>query len=372
MPHHGTNGTTQLNFHPVITIMDYHDTEESSSVSFFKEEDLEDIYSGEDAYSGTEASADEMVCLNCGGTDFHVAGEGGGNLVESVDLICSNCFTQSQKYDSHNDEDEVMKLAAKTRFGGYIGSEQSARKRKRKKIILKEYGVTLPGLEACLEAFQAVLKAAAKIAVKLAGISNEDAVVDMCGKLWIGFLRSWVKSANHYGKLYPEVNFCMRDMFLPSNVKYLMRLHSGRRLKQENDTDAVDGTSREDVLLTNMENESGLADRDEENEIESKSYTRSSSQMQDAQTVLEIDTLSKAKAEDDNNIPHTSDDLGNENSALVIVEENDVDGSDDDTRMALNQNSVGTASPLPCFTLCLMMRAFLILIYFFKICNIFY
>jgi len=248
----------------------------------------------------------------------------------SIDLICSNCFTQSQQYDPHNDEEDIMKLAAKARHGGYIRTEYEIKKRKRSRRLV-QHGEKLPNLEACLEAFQAVLKATAKAAVKLAGISDEDAIVDMCGKLWIGYLRSWVKSANHYGKLYPEVSFCMRDMFLPSNVKYLLRFHSSRMMKEEDndnendndDPDVVNGAGRDSTLSTKMEDHdhdesSSLADklpRDLDESNTRKKNKRSSTKMED-------------------------------NPTLVVLEENvdNDDGSDDESRMALNQNSQGTCN----------------------------
>lgn len=198
-----------------------------------------------------------LICPNCGGADFHEASTDG--LGDAVNMICSQCFTQTQGEvgASQTDFDTAKKMAQ--RIGGRIKAT-SRRKREESKQHL--VGDELPSAELCLEGFQHLLIGFAESGAKLCStlVCNtrnesyrqgsqkefENIVVKTCGKLWFSWLRQWHKAAGYYSNLYPDCRISIRDAFLTSSVKDMLNKHMERQINLHVNNSTIDECNTND------------------------------------------------------------------------------------------------------------------------------
>ena len=175
-----------------------------------------------------ESKPQEVTCLNCGSTNFY--------RDDTTDnLVCSVCFTISQSQSQREilTEEDAFAMAATGAGGGIKGTSRVKRLRNHKSL---DTSVALPTLHECCLGFQTVLKEAAETVAQLAfPFMKEDvtsAVKEKVGKIWFDYLEAWNVSANKYAKLFPELRFSFRDLFLSqSHTNMLLRFLSAKALK---------------------------------------------------------------------------------------------------------------------------------------------
>ena len=66
---------------------------------------------------------------------------------------------------------------------------------------------------------------------------------DKVGKIWFDYVEAWNGSANRYAKLFPELRFSFRDLFLTrSHTNMLLRFLSAKALQTIQDGGGGEGT----------------------------------------------------------------------------------------------------------------------------------
>ena len=212
-----------------------------------------------------------MVCPTCGGTYFHEASSDG--LGDAVNIICSQCFTQTQAEvgASETDFDTAAKMASRSR--GRIKVSSRVKREKSGSYL----GVEIPSAEVCLQGFQHLLIGFAKIGAKLSStvICNnsvedfsegsqkefETLVIETCGKFYFGWLRQWHKAATYYSNIYPECRLSIREAFLNSSVA-----HALLRSVENQINDELENSSNHDGDINHKSCQSFKADDDVEND----------------------------------------------------------------------------------------------------------
>jgi len=227
----------------------------------------------EDARTPQKQAEKTFICTQCGSVDQYYHDDSAGGIV-----TCSVCFTQSRTFGAIQEEldyDESQHMAARNRDGTLrqVNPQKNSRgkagfnsdgtlKRGRPAAPLEKYDKTQkpPTLDECLLGFQTVLqRACKKMCFELIAIPSEvvskveendsesvcyNATQDQKQELyrevsktvrglWKAYLLSWNEGADFYSKLYPQIRFSFRDLFLPPNsVKILYDTLTARALEK--------------------------------------------------------------------------------------------------------------------------------------------
>lgn len=211
----------------------------------------------------SEQDTEGFRCDNCGGIESYLDEASGG-------LICVSCFTQSQTTVSASQEEveyeEAMALAGRVsgRLTSIAASPRS-KKRKRQRIEGLDNSAPLPNVQDCIIGVQRVLDECLKILSRLLCLSRYEikCASDGCKSLWRGYVRSWMEGAEFFGKLYPEIRFSFRDLFLsvPMRTQVLKALmyRASMQIQSEN---------REEETVTSIADEDRAGDEDKEKSSE--------------------------------------------------------------------------------------------------------
>jgi len=176
-------------------------------MSFYYDDDDDDDDASHDNNNFLSRS-----CPNCGSTDNYKDSTTGA-------LVCASCYTQSQAHTQEEmDVDEVQALAARNQSGQIMGIRKRRNKGTFVKVSLDEWDTStpFPSLETCLEGYKVVLQVSTNVLCDLLDLDKETAasVHDRVKTIWFSFLKTWKEGADFYGKLHPEVRFCLRDAFI--------------------------------------------------------------------------------------------------------------------------------------------------------------
>ena len=204
-------------------------------------------------------------CEHCGGVDFYHDDATGAD-------ICCSCFTQSQQRQSQpeggDDIEDILQVAAKSRGGG-IATRRKSRKSTNNEEDGDCYGMLsqhrrplswfdtsreLPDLATCLDGLRQIVKVSLRILTE--DILNLDPLEqaksnEIARQIFVSYVQSWGEGAEHYGKMYPDVRFSLRDLFLPGVTrgglyavlldKAINQVKSEQIDKDNNDEDTKDG-----------------------------------------------------------------------------------------------------------------------------------
>ena len=123
---------------------------------------------------------------------------------------------------------------AATGIGGGIKGTRHKRRLSSHKSL--DTSAELPTVQECCLGFQTVLQQAAGHVTQLANSffrgDVTSVVQDKVGKIWFDYLEAWNGSANRYAKLFPELRFSFRDLFLTrSHTSMLLRFLSAKALQ---------------------------------------------------------------------------------------------------------------------------------------------
>ena len=170
----------------------------------------------------SEGGADHFVCDNCGSTDSYLDETSGG-------LVCVECHTQSQSIiaasQTELEYDDTMMLAGRVSGGHFKTAARSSatKRRARKRLEELDHSATLPTTEQCIIGFQRVLKHSCREVatsfMKECPREVRKAALLHCQRIWIGYLEAWMKGADFFGRLYPEIRFSFRDAFLTPGLR---------------------------------------------------------------------------------------------------------------------------------------------------------
>jgi len=190
--------------------------------------DLE-ISSDEDQYDHDTDQVHNR-CTTCGSSRFY-------RDTETDNLICSDCYTQSQTLSQREtiDLDDVFSKKSNLR-----------RVRINRKPVSRDEDLDnsrpLPDLVTCLHACQLILKIMAVKSYTLAQVhtqdtkssfdSDQEAFVNLVGVIWLRYLEAWKEAAIQLSDIFPEHRFSFRDYFLSSNLRGMIVKHlSARSMK---------------------------------------------------------------------------------------------------------------------------------------------
>ena len=223
-----------------------------------------------DDYS--EGGADHFVCDNCGFTDSYLDETSGG-------LVCVECHTQSQTIiaasQTELEYDDTMMLAGRVSGGHFkTAAPSSATKRRtRKRLEELDQSTTLPTTEQCIIGFQRVLKHSCR-QVDISFMKDcprhvRKAAMQHCQRIWTGYLDAWMKGADFFGRLYPEIRFSFRDAFLTSGLRLkLLRTlthKASKRVRDEVMTSDSSVNDNRDQTGIDMKEELRLLPIDDQN-----------------------------------------------------------------------------------------------------------
>ena len=222
---------------------------------------------GEDGGGGGD---DDFHCLNCGGNEAY---EEDGNL------ICSQCYTQSQSQIAATQEEfdviDVAELAGRTANAGFVAARAApggsgGGKKKRQPLSLEAMNTAhaLVDTTDCILGFQTILMETTRISYQLATSSTAAGdgdstkqkqqhfkiILKSMHKIWSSYLKSWYDGAEYFGRLYPEIRFCFRDQFLDAFTKskvlrslvYWETQTLRDQIQRELDEETSDSSSEED------------------------------------------------------------------------------------------------------------------------------
>ena len=186
-----------------------------------------------------EGEGDAFECENCGGIESYLD-ETTGNL------ICTQCFTQSQNIIDESqmemDLQEALDLAGRTRKGNLfqrrtVDPERRAGRKASKPLEDYDQSKSLPNVEHCIRGMQRVLRETCRISCNLASVQDQKRVLESVKSMWMAYLKAWYEAAEYFGSRYPEIRFSFRDYFLTigyrTNLMQNLTYWTTQRLRED-------------------------------------------------------------------------------------------------------------------------------------------
>ena len=167
-------------------------------------------------------------CTICGSTRFY--------RDDNDNLVCSDCYTQSQTL-SQRETADLEDVFSNAKRGTLRRSRHLVRRNASRDEDL-DNSQPLPDLDTCLFASQLILKIMAEKAFILAHVSaptdscfekEKRTFLHIVGDIWFRYLKAWQLGAEHYLQIYPELRFSMRDFFLNRMLRGMVVKHLSAR-----------------------------------------------------------------------------------------------------------------------------------------------
>jgi len=213
--------------------------------------------SSDDEHYDQEANHFQNRCATCGSSRFY-------RDTETDNLICSDCYTQSQTL-SQRETVDLEDVFANAKSSHLRRSNLSRRSASRDEDL--DNSRPLPALHTCLHACQLILKIMAEKSYILAHVhtqpskafqKDQEAFLNVVGDIWFRYLNAWKHAAEHYSQIFPEQRFSFRDFFLSKTLRGMVVKHlsaqSIRDLKEDG-TINRNSASKEVIKSTTIDDE---------------------------------------------------------------------------------------------------------------------